>query len=113
MAISIPIFTSKLEAAREAVDVSNLRSAYALGQVEALTEQPTAVVTKYYDPASGDLVDAASKPAAYGKGTATSTGTTYDLPTVCGTYPTGTATTAQVIQVKYNSSGVTECKFVD
>ena len=38
MAISIPIFTSQLEKAREATDLANLRSAYAECSAAALTE---------------------------------------------------------------------------
>ncbi len=37
MAISIPIFTSQLEKAREAVDLANFRSAYAECAAEVLT----------------------------------------------------------------------------
>ena len=38
VAISIPIFTSQLEKAREATDMANLRSAYAEVSAAALTE---------------------------------------------------------------------------
>ena len=38
MSISIPIFTSQLEKAREATDLANLRSAYAECSAAALTE---------------------------------------------------------------------------
>ena len=38
VAISIPIFTSQLEKAREATDAANLRSAYAEVSAAALTE---------------------------------------------------------------------------
>ena len=38
VAISIPIFTSQLEKSREAVDLANVRSAYAQVQTAALTE---------------------------------------------------------------------------
>ena len=38
VAISIPIFTSQLEKAREAVDLANVRSAYAEISAAALTE---------------------------------------------------------------------------
>lgn len=39
VAISIPIFTSQLEKAREATDAANIRSAYAEVQAAALTEE--------------------------------------------------------------------------
>ncbi len=38
MAVSIPIFTSQLEKAREATDLANIRSAYAELSAAALTE---------------------------------------------------------------------------
>ena len=41
MAISIPIFTSQLEKAREATDAANIRAAYAEVQTAALTEENT------------------------------------------------------------------------
>ena len=40
VAISIPIFTSQLEKAREAVDLSNVRSAYSILQNSIMTETP-------------------------------------------------------------------------
>ena len=41
VAISIPIFTSKLEASRESTDAANLRSAYAAGTTALLTTNMT------------------------------------------------------------------------
>ena len=41
VAISIPIFTSQLEKSREAVDLANIRSAYAQVQAAALTQADT------------------------------------------------------------------------
>lgn len=38
VAISIPIFTSQLEKAREATDAANIRSQYAEVMVEAITD---------------------------------------------------------------------------
>ncbi|MGN0466951.1 MAG: Tfp pilus assembly protein FimT/FimU [Lachnospiraceae bacterium] len=110
VAISIPIFTNKLEASREAVDVSNLRAAYALGQTEALTEQPASEQTVYYDAAAGGWATGKGT-ATTGKGTATTSGTVYDLPSIC-TYDKGDCTN-KVIEVKYDSTGVTSCGFVD
>ena len=46
VAISIPIFTSQLEKAREATDMANIRSAYAELTTTALTEGTGAVETK-------------------------------------------------------------------
>lgn len=48
VAISIPIFTSQLEKAREATDMANIRSAYAEVSADALTDSKkdhTATVT--------------------------------------------------------------------
>ena len=42
MAISIPIFTSQLEKAREATDEANIRSIYAQLSADVLTENTTA-----------------------------------------------------------------------
>jgi hypothetical protein len=39
VAISIPIFTSQLEKAREATDMANIKSAYAEASAAALTEE--------------------------------------------------------------------------
>ena len=41
VAISIPIFTSQLEKAREATDAANLRSAYAVAAANKLTDEGT------------------------------------------------------------------------
>ncbi len=47
VAISIPIFTSQLEKARDAVTLSNLRAAYAEAQTAYLTEDTTSKEAKY------------------------------------------------------------------
>ena len=111
VAISIPIFTTQLEKSREAVDAANLRSAYAAGQVAALTEAKAgeAAVDAWYDPASGTL--STTKPAkGCGKGTETKGGTTFDLPTVC-TYDQEDDVRALGIKVTYTSAGVSACTF--
>lgn len=46
VAISIPIFTSQLEKSREAVDLANIRAAYAEVMTAALTEDTTATNTQ-------------------------------------------------------------------
>ena len=38
VAVSIPVFTTQLEKSREETDIANLRSAYAIGQTDAMTE---------------------------------------------------------------------------
>lgn len=47
--VAIPVFTSQLEKSREAVDLSNLRSAYAECTTAVLTGEATAGVTKNAD----------------------------------------------------------------
>jgi len=46
VAISIPIFTSQTEKAKEAADLSNLRSAFSVAATNALTEDGTEVIVK-------------------------------------------------------------------
>ena len=46
VAIGIPIFTSQLEKSREAVDLSDVRSAYAEVMMAAITGDTTAIYTK-------------------------------------------------------------------
>ena len=70
VAISIPIFTSQLEKAREATDLANMRAAKAAAVAEYLDDDSATWTKKYYDAAKGTLV--AEKPAkGYGKGTKT------------------------------------------
>ncbi|MGN0169634.1 MAG: type II secretion system protein [Lachnospiraceae bacterium] len=109
VAISIPIFNAKLETSREAVDVANLRAAYALGQADVLTDPPSTTQTKYYDISGTWASDKAS--ASTGKGTDKTTTNTYDLPEKV-TYDSSADCTVMVIEVVYSSSGVTSCKFV-
>ena len=62
VAISIPIFSSQLEKAREAVDLANLRSAYAVGCTKLMTEDPDNNQTPdgmsyyIYIPTNGELI---------------------------------------------------------
>ena len=46
VAISIPIFTSQLEKAREATDLSDVRSAYAEVMMAAISDDTTATYSK-------------------------------------------------------------------
>jgi len=71
VAVSIPIFTAKLEKAREATDIANMRAAKAAAVVALLDEDFSAFGTgntANYDAASGKLTS--STPTGYGKGTA-------------------------------------------
>lgn len=63
VAVSIPIFTGQLEKSRQAVDVSNMRAAYAAAEYQFLEDGEA--YRGYYDAASGTLTDAA--PTGYGK----------------------------------------------
>ena len=88
VAVSIPIFTAKLEKSREATDIANMRAAKAAATVALLSEESFATntdvwtssgtagdYTAYYDADNGKLVKNA--PAAYGKGTSKPASTTY------------------------------------
>lgn len=79
VAISIPIFTSQLEKAREATDLANIRAAKAAAVAAYLDEETiggkqlgstqTGDVTLKYDANNGKLVADTATPTAYGKGT--------------------------------------------
>ena len=81
MAISIPIFTSQLEKAREATDLANIRAAKAAAVAAYLDEETiggkqlgstqTEPVTLKYDANNGKLVDPSADVTKYGKGTTT------------------------------------------
>ena len=49
VAIAIPIFTSQLEKSREAVDLSDVRSAYAEVMMAAITGIPVPLIRKTAD----------------------------------------------------------------
>lgn len=78
--VSIPIFTAQLEKSREAVDLSNLRSAYGAGKYQLMEEDEketgSSPETYIYDPDSGKLLTVAeaeksgSASLFCGKGTA-------------------------------------------
>lgn len=97
VAISIPIFTSKLEKSREATDVANMRAAKAAATVAVLDESKT-TGTFYYDAEAGKLVADTATVNGYGKGTANDAGTKYKG------YDPETAYTDQIIQVDITSA---------
>lgn len=66
IAVSIPIFTSQLEKARDATDDANMRAAKALAVATYLTDGEE-IANQYYDAASGTLVT--NRPDGYGQGT--------------------------------------------
>ena len=78
VAISIPIFTSKLEKSREATDVANMRAAKAAATVAVLSEDTNFPAGTYkYDADAGKLVADTATVNGYGKGTAKDGGTKY------------------------------------
>lgn len=79
VAVSIPIFTSKLEKTREETDIANMRAAKAavvaayLNEEDGLGSTVSADVIKWYDADAGILSDGEPN-VKYGKGTATKGG---------------------------------------
>lgn len=71
VAISIPIFTSQLEKAREATDLANQRAAKAAAVAAYLDADATGDKTYYYDAKNGVAKDAKTGIDGYGKGTST------------------------------------------
>lgn len=67
VAVSIPVFTSQLEKARETTDVANMRAAKAEAVTQYLTDGNAG--TYYYDAVNGTLKSAKTGITAYGKGT--------------------------------------------
>jgi len=74
IAVSIPIFTSQLEKAREATDAANERAARAVAITRYLAEDITFAtnateIELYYDAINGTLIADDSDIEGYGKGT--------------------------------------------
>lgn len=112
VAIAIPIFTSRLEQSRETTDIANLRSAYAAGQVAALSgiEGKTASQMDgefFFDPDNGDgIVASESDHSKLGQGTATDgKADTSKLPSVCK-YTNAQDHRNKSIKVAFDSQGV-------
>ena len=82
VAISIPIFTSQLEKAREQTDIANMRAAkavavatYLVGDTSTGNKVDAGVAfDAYYDAANGVLLSAKADIATYGKGTSANGG---------------------------------------
>ena len=99
VAISIPIFSAQLEKSREAVDLANLRAAYAEGSVEALTQSDAATGwTKVYT-TDGKLSNATDATGVTGK--ATQEGWQSTNPGLAWTNYAGKAEASKVIKVTY------------
>lgn len=107
VAVSIPIFTAKLEKSRESTDLSNLRSAkgaavtaYLAGDELGGKKFGSEVITAYYDAENGVLV--AAKPATgYGKGTTT----VGDSSNTANGYDPAVSYTDQTIKVVVDKTG--------
>jgi type IV pilus assembly protein PilA len=69
VAISIPIFTSQLEKAREATDLANQRAAKAAAVAAYLDADATGDKTYYYDAKNGVAKTVKDDIEKYGKGT--------------------------------------------
>ena len=65
VAISIPVFTSQLEKAKQATDLANMRSAKAAALAEWMTDGMPDGYSRKYDAGRGTMTD--STPGGYGK----------------------------------------------
>lgn len=121
VAVSIPIFTSQLEKAREATDVANLRAAKAVAATAYLSDenglgstQAEDTVTLEYNAAKGTL-GAAGTGDACGKGTTTAgnaAGTIlFTNPTADDNYLPTTDAAGKKIKVSVTKDGTVTCKF--
>lgn len=89
VAISIPIFTSQLDKAKNATDAANERAAKGAAVTEYLSKGETAAATYYYDAENGSVTKAATKPAGM---------TGYDQ-------NQGTTANDQVVEVSITANG--------
>lgn len=102
VAISIPVFTSQLEKAREATDLANLRAAKAEAVVTILDGNAENNKKVYYNASNGTFVDAADKATKIGKGTdATVSGVDYSAPEYAQFGYTGANVANQYITATY------------
>lgn len=75
--VSVPIFSSKLEKAREAADVANMRAAKAAAASMYLSGEIEADKIYFYDAAEGRLIESNEDITGYGQGTKTDGKTVY------------------------------------
>lgn len=70
VAVSVPVFNSKLEKSREAVDVANMRAAKVAAAAAYLNDEiPEGDTVVYYDAENGTIVPENKKPKkGYGQG---------------------------------------------
>ena len=114
VAVSIPVFTSKLEKAREATDIANMRAAKAAAVAAYLSED--ALVMKdgdvdtetvfYYDAANGKLSNT-NLQVGYGQGTAADGKLEYE------NYANDFVGKDKVIYVKFLDDGEVEIDWTD
>lgn len=81
VAVSVPIFSSKLEKAREATDVANMRAAKAAAAAMYLGDGASEIKSTdefYYDAEKGVLLKGDKPKRGYGQGTSTNGGVVYD-----------------------------------
>ena len=111
VAVSIPIFTSQLEKARENTDISNLRAAKAAAVVAVLDGDPEEKSAEealikgdkvYYDAQAGLLKT--SKATGYGKGTSSINALGYKADTNEYKYDSDGDYAGKCITVKYTAS---------
>ena len=117
VAIAIPVFTARLEQSRETTDIANLRSAYAAGQVAAISgiDEKTAKSISgswFYDPNNSyGLVSTAPSKGVVGQGTATDGKTdTTALPSLIS-YKTSSDVRGKHIKLVFGSEGLTSVKY--
>lgn len=120
VAVSIPIFTSQLEKAREATDIANLRAAKAVAATAYLSDEnglgstQSGNVTLEYNAGTGTL--GTNGGDACGKGTTTegnATGTIlFANPDTKDNYLPNTDAAGKKIQVTVTKDGTVTCKFV-
>lgn len=118
VAIAIPVFTSRLEQSRETTDIANLRSAYAAGQVAALSgldDKAAASLSGtswWFNPNDADGLQSAASTALKGQGTATDGhANTSALPAGIVTYNTNSDVRQKHIKLTFGSTGLTSVKF--
>lgn len=117
VAIAIPVFTTQLEKSKETTDIANLRSAYAAGQVTALTgyygkNSLSTKTTLWYNPNKDGSLDSAK--FDIGQGTATDgkadTSAFSDTDAIMQ-YSTGTGVKDQGIKLTFSNGSLKTVAF--
>ena len=68
IAVSVPIFASRIEGARKSTDLANIRAAKAAAVTEYLSAETTGTVAGFYDADKGIIVGDDAKPSkGYGQ----------------------------------------------